>query len=82
MKKAVCKWSAAFLLGLVAPFSFAGDEGGDAANAVRNAWLTAKLYGNDNDGAALRRVTISKVDDDQFIVLVRSEEHTSELQSR
>ena len=73
MKKAVCKWSAAFLLGLVAPFSFAGDEGGDAANAVRNAWLTAKLYGNDNDGAALRRVTISKVDDDQFIVLVENQ---------
>lgn len=77
MKKAVhkwkgkwgAKWCAAFLLGLVAPFSFAGDDMGedaDAADALRKAWLSARLYGNDNDGAALRRVTIRQTQEGKY----------------
>lgn len=84
MKKAVhkwkgkwgAKWCAAFLLGLVAPFSFAGDDMGEDANeadALRKAWLSARLYGNDNDGAALRRVTIRQTQEGKYIVLITNQ---------
>lgn len=71
MQKNRYRWIGAVLCGLAASVSFAGE--GSAADVVRNAWLTSKLYGNDNDGAALRRVSISEASPGQFSVLIENQ---------
>ncbi|MDO5691837.1 MAG: hypothetical protein Q4G70_05050 [Pseudomonadota bacterium] len=53
----------------MAPLSLAGDM----ADSVRKAWLTAKLYGNDNDGAALRPVVIQEVAPNRFSVHIQNQ---------
>lgn len=68
-KNIVCRWLTTACFGLCASFSFAGD----VSDEIRNAWLTSKLYGNDNDGASLRRVTISEADSGRFSVLIENQ---------
>ena len=68
MKELVYRWAAIALCGLSASLVFAVE--GSAADEVRKAWLTGKLYGNDNDGASLRRVTISESSPGSFSVQI------------
>ncbi len=42
----------------------------DTPQDIRTAWLTAKLYGSDNEGASLRRVVISTGPDGRYTALI------------
>ena len=43
-----------------------------AVEAAKNPWLTSKLYGHDNDAAALRKVTISE-ENEKYRVLIENQ---------
>lgn len=61
-------WAAAAMLLSVSP-ALAADSPLD----IRTAWLTAKLYGNDNDGASLRRVVITEDRGEGYTVLIENQ---------